>query len=88
MAIGIGTILFATAVAGGTYLFAKSKDAKNGTAAVAGVAGGAGAAVAVVVAQALLPVAIVAGIIGLPAAGFYYLGKSKGERKALGPGRD
>ena len=42
----------------------------------------------VVLVQALMPVLIVAGIIGLPAAGFYYLGKSKGERKALGPGRD
>ncbi|NVB38132.1 hypothetical protein G6O69_09835 [Pseudenhygromyxa sp. WMMC2535] len=53
---------------------------------MAGVATGAGAAGAALLLHALLPVLIVAGIIGVPAAGFYYLGKSKGERKALGPG--
>ena len=86
--MALGLVLLATAVGAGTYLFAKSKKATDGTAAVAGVATGAGAAAAVVLVQALMPVLIVAGIIGLPAAGFYYLGKSKGERKALGPGKD
>ena len=86
--MSFGLIALAAAVGGGTYLYAKSKEASNGTAAVAGVATGAGAAATAVLVSALLPVLIVAGIIGLPAAGFYYLGKSKGERKALGPARD
>ncbi len=86
--MALGLVLLATAVGAGTYLFAKSKKANNGTAAVAGVATGAGAAGAALLVQALFPILVVAGIIGLPAAGFYYLGKSKGERKALGPGSD
>ncbi len=86
--MAIGLFLVATAVGGGTFLYAKSKQATSGTAAVAGVATGAGAAVAALALQALLPIAILAGILGIPAAGFYYLGKSKAERKALGPGRD
>lgn len=87
--MALGTILFATAVGGGTYLYAKSKEASNGTAAVAGVATGAGTAAATLIVGALLPVliplAIVVGVVGVPA---YYIGKSKSERKALGPGRD
>lgn len=85
--MALGLILLATAVGGGTYLYAKSKQATTGTAAVAGAATGAGAAGAVLLVQAALPLLIVAGIIGLPAAGIYYIGKARGERKALGPGR-
>ena len=86
--MSFGLIALAAAVGGGTYLYAKSKEASSGAATVAGVATGAGAVAAAVLVQALLPVIIVAGVVGLPAAGFYYLGKSKGERKALGPARD
>lgn len=82
--MAIGLILAAAAAGGGAYLYAKSKKASTGTAAVAGVATGAGTALAV----QLLPLLIALGFIALPAAGIYYLGKSRGERKALGPGRD
>jgi hypothetical protein len=42
--MAIGMIALATLVGAGTYAYAKSKQASNGTAAVAGVAGGAGTA--------------------------------------------
>ena len=77
----------AIAVGAGTYLYAKSKNAKNSTAAIAGVAGGAGTAAAGMAIAAAWPLLVIAGIIGIPAAGFYYLGKAKGQ-KALGRGRD
>ncbi len=86
--MALGTILLATAVGGGTYLYAKSKQSSDGTAAVAGVATGAGTAAAVMIVGALLPVliplAVVVGVVGVPA---YFIGKSKADRKALGPGR-
>lgn len=79
--------LIAILVGAGTFLYAKSKDASNGTAAAAGVATGAGAAVTAALIGALLPVLLVAGAIGIPAAGaYYYFNKDK--RKALGPARD
>lgn len=84
------TFLIAAAVGGGTYLYAKSKQASTGTAAVAGAATGAGTAAAVSIVGAVLgtvlPVLIPIAIIGIPA---YYIGKSSSrDRKALGPGRD
>lgn len=84
------TFLLAAAVGGGTYLYAKSKQASTGTAAVAGAATGAGTAAAVAVVSAvvgpLLSVLIPVAIIAVPA---YYIGKSSSrDRKALGPGRD
>ena len=79
-------VLLATAVGGGTYAYAKSKNASNGQAAAAGVATGAGTAVTAFLVSALLPFLAIAAIIGVPAAGAYlYLNKDKG-RKALGPG--
>jgi hypothetical protein len=87
MALGL-VLLVAAAVGGGTYAYAKSKDASNGQAAVAGVATGAGTAVTAFLVSALLPFLVIATIIGVPAAGaYYYLNKDK-SRKALGPGRD
>lgn len=80
-------IAIATLVGASTYVYAKSKNASNGTAAAAGVAGGAGTAVAAMVLSAMLPVLLVAGAIALPAAGaYYYFNKDK--QKALGPARD
>lgn len=80
------TFLLAAAVGGGTYLYAKSKQASTGTAAVAGAATGAGTAAAITVIGAVLPVLIPIAIIAVPA---YYIGKSSSrDRKALGPGRD
>ena len=86
--MSVALVALAAAIGGGTYLYAKSKKASNGTAAVAGVATGAGAAATAALVGVLLPYLIVAGIIGLPAAGLYYIGKARGERKALGPARD
>jgi hypothetical protein len=84
----LGLALLATAVGGGTYVYAKSKNASDGQAAVAGVATGAGAAATAFIVSALLPFLVIATIIGVPAAGaYYYLNKDK-SRKALGPGRD
>lgn len=83
--MALGTLLLATAVGGGTYLYAKSKQASSGTAAVAGVATGAGTAAAAMLLSVVWPVLLVVGVVGVPA---YLLGKSKSERKALGPGRD
>jgi hypothetical protein len=86
--MALGLVLLAAAVGGGTYAYAKSKDASNGQAAVAGVATGAGTAVTAFLVSALLPFLVIATIIGVPAAGaYYYLNKDK-SRKALGPGRD
>lgn len=83
-----GLLLLATAVGGGTYVYAKSKKASDGQAAMAGVATGAGTAVTAFLLSALLPFLVIATIIGVPAAGaYFYLNKDK-SRKALGPGRD
>jgi amino acid transporter len=85
--MALGLVLLATAVGGGTYVYAKSKNASDGQAAVAGVATGAGTAVTAFLVAWLLPILTIATIIGVPAAGaYYYLNKDK--RKALGPGRD
>lgn len=83
--------ILATLVGAGTYVYAKSKNATNGTAAIAGVASGAGTAVASWIVMTMLafliPILVVAGVVGLPAAGVYlYFNKDK--RKALGPARD
>lgn len=79
-------IALATLVGASTYVYAKSKNASNGTAAAAGVAGGAGTAVAATIVSAMLPVLFVLGVVALPAAGaYYYFNKDK--RKALGPAR-
>lgn len=80
-------IALATLVGAGTYVYAKTKNASNGTAAAAGVAGGAGTAVAATILGAMLPVLFVLGVIAVPAAGAYlYFNKDK--RKALGPAPD
>jgi hypothetical protein len=85
--MALGLVLLAAAVGGGTYVYAKSKKASDGQAAIAGVATGAGTAVTAFLVSALLPFLVIATIIGVPAAGaYYYLNKDK--RKALGPGRD
>lgn len=85
--MSFGLIALATLVGGGTYAYAKSKNASNGQAAVAGVATGAGTAATAFVVSALLPVLMIAAIVGVPAAGaYYYFNKDK--RKALGPGSD
>jgi hypothetical protein len=85
--MALGMIALATLVGAGTYAYAKSKQASNGTAAVAGVAGGAGTAAAAALIGALLPILYVAGIIAVPAAGaYFYFNKDK--RKALGPAPD
>ncbi len=83
--MALGTILLATAVGGGTYLYAKSKKASSGSAAVAGVATGAGTAAAMMLLSVFWPILLVIGVVGVPA---YYLGKGAKERKALGPARD
>ncbi len=84
--MALGLVLLATAVGGGTYVYAKSKNASDGQAAVAGVATGAGTAVTAFLVAWLLPILTIATIIGVPAVGaYYYLNKEK--RKALGPGR-
>lgn len=85
--MALGLVLLAAAVGGGTYVYAKSKKASDGQAAIAGVATGAGTAVTAFLVSALLPFLVIATIIGVPAAGaYYYLNKDK--RKALGSGRD
>jgi hypothetical protein len=83
--MALGTLLLATAVGGGTYLYAKSKEASSGTAAVAGVATGAGTAAAAMLLSVVWPVLLVVGVVGVPA---YLIGKSRNGPKALGPGRD
>jgi amino acid transporter len=86
--MSLGLVLLAAAVGGGTYVYAKSKHASDGQAAVAGVATGAGTALTAALVAWLLPILVLATIIGVPAAGaYYYLNKDK-SRKALGPGRD
>jgi hypothetical protein len=79
-------VLLAAAVGGGTYVYAKSKNASNGQAAVAGAAAGAGTAVTAMLVSALMPLLVLATIIGVPAAGAYYF-LNKDKQKALGPGR-
>lgn len=83
----MGLFAIATLVGVGTYIYAKSKNASNGTAAVAGVASGAGTAATAALVSALLPVLLIAGIVGIPAAGVYYY-FNKDKQKALGPARD
>jgi hypothetical protein len=85
--MSLSLIALATLVGAGTYVYAKSKNASNGTAAVAGVASGAGTAATAALVSALFPVLLVAGIVGIPAAGVYYY-FNKDKRKALGPARD
>lgn len=86
--MSLALVLLATAVGGGTYAYAKTKNASNGQAATAGVAAGAGTAVTAFLVSALLPLLFLAAIVGVPAAGaYYYLNKGK-SRKALGPGKD
>jgi hypothetical protein len=85
--MALGLVLLAAAVGGGTYVYAKSKNASDGQAAVAGVATGAGTALTAVLVSALLPILVIATVIGVPAAGAYYF-LNKDKRKALGPGRD
>lgn len=78
-------LLIGAAVGGGTYLYAKGKKVKNGTAAVAGGATAAGTAAAVSFVSTFWPVIL---LVGAPAALMFYWGRNKGEQKALGPGRD
>ncbi len=81
------TLFAAILVGAGTFVYAKSKEASNGTAAAAGAATGAGTAVTAALLAWMLPILFVAGVIALPAAGaYYYFNKDK--RKALGPARD
>jgi hypothetical protein len=77
------TAMLALAVGGGTYLYAKKRQAPNSTAAVAGVVTGAGTVAAATVFAATWPLLF---LVGVPAAAIYYYGKSKGQR-ALPPGR-
>lgn len=75
--------LVSIAAAAGVYLVAKKKRAGTGTAVAAGVVTGAGSAAALGLLAATWPVLLV---FGVPAAAFYYYGKSKGqEKKMLGP---
>lgn len=86
--MSLGLVLLALGVGGGTYAYAKSKHASNGQAAAVGVAAGAGTALTASLLTFLLPLLVIATIIGVPAAGaYYYLNKDK-TRKALGPGRN
>jgi hypothetical protein len=85
--MSLSLVALATLVGAGTYVYAKSKNASNGTAAVAGVASGAGTAVTAALVTALFPILLVMGIVGVPAAGVYYY-FNKDKRKALGPARD
>jgi hypothetical protein len=76
--------LIGSAVAGGTYLYAKNKKASTGQSVVAaaatGAASGAATALAVAVVSAMWPVLVIGGIAG----GAYYLGRKK-SLKALPP---
>lgn len=84
--MSLGTILLATAVGGGTYAIAKSKNASNGTAAVAGAAAGVGTALVLPLLLGLIGWLIIIGLVSIPAAGVYMLVKSK-DQQALPPGR-
>jgi len=86
--MSFGLIALATLVGGGTYAYAKTKNASNGQAAAAGVATGAGTAATAFLVSALLPILTLAAIIGVPAAGAYYYFNKDKARKALGPGRN
>ena len=83
--MAIGTILLAAAAAGGTYAVAKSKNKTNGEAALAGAAVGAGTAIALPFVLGVLGWAVIAAVIGIPAAGVYLYMKGK-DQKALPPG--
>ena len=84
--MGLGTLLLAAAVGGGTYAIATNKQGSDGTAAVAGLAAGAGTAVAVPILLGILGWVIILGLITIPAAGVYYMVKGN-DTKALPPGR-
>lgn len=76
--------LVGSAVAGGTYLYAKKNQASTGRSAVAaaasGVASGAATALTMALLSALWPVLVLGGLVG----GAYYFGKKHGP-KALPP---
>jgi hypothetical protein len=72
--------LVGSAVAGGTYLYAKNKKASTGQSVVAGAATGAATALTVVLVSALWPLLVLGGVVG----GAYYMGKKKA-MKALPP---
>ncbi len=76
--------LVGSAVAGGTYLYAKKKQASTGQSAVAaaasGVASGAATAFTVAVIAAMWPLLVLGGLVG----GAYYIGK-RHSLKALPP---
>lgn len=72
--------LVGSAVAGGTYLYAKNKKASTGQSVVAGAATGAATALTVAVVSALWPLLVLGGLVG----GAYYVGKKKA-LKALPP---
>ena len=76
--------LVGSAVAGGTYLYAKKKQASTGQSVVAaaatGAASGAATALTVAVVSALWPLLVLGGVVG----GAYHLGK-KNSLKALPP---
>jgi len=77
-------LLVGAAVAGGTYLYAKKKQASTGqsvaAATASGVASGVATAAALFVVSALWPVLLIGGVAG----GAYFLGKKK-SLKALPP---
>jgi hypothetical protein len=79
--------LVGSAVAGGTYLYAKKKQASTGQSAVAaaatGAASGAATALTVALISALWPLFVLGGLVG----GAYYIGK-KQSLKALPPSSD
>jgi hypothetical protein len=76
--------LVGSAVAGGTYLYAKKKQASTGQSVVAaaatGAASGAATALTVALVAAMWPLFVLGGVVG----GAYYLGKKKA-LKALPP---
>lgn len=72
--------LVGSAVAGGTYLYAKKKQASTGQSVVAGAASGAATALTVTLVAALWPLFVLGGLVG----GAYYFGK-KQSLKALPP---
>jgi hypothetical protein len=76
--------LVGSAVAGGTYLYAKKKQASTGQSVVAaaatGAASGAATALTVALVSVMWPLLVLSGVVG----GAYYLGRKK-TMKALPP---
>ena len=76
----IGFLIVGAAIGGGTYAYAKQRQAGDGTSAAAAALAGVGSAAAAAMLEPLLLPAL---IVGLP-LGYFYLKKKK--PKALPPG--